>query len=143
MKWIACTPAKSLQLRPTLCDPTDHSPPGSSVQGILQARMLERAAMPFSRGSSRPREPPSLMPPALAGGLIHQQCHLGSPVNWKRTKPKSLMIEELERTKLICSVESQKRPENRVVLDHKGWMCRVGSHQKNQLQMKFNPQTLS
>ena len=53
------------------------------------------------------------------------------------------MIEELERTKLICSVESQKRPENRGVLDHKGWMCRVGSHQKNQLQMKFNPQTLS
>ena len=33
--------AKSLQSCPTLCDPTDSSPPGSSVPGILQARILE------------------------------------------------------------------------------------------------------
>ena len=39
---------------PTLCDPMDHSPPGSSVHGILQARILEQVAIPFSRGSSRP-----------------------------------------------------------------------------------------
>ena len=38
-----------------LCDPTDYSPPGSSVHGILQARILEWVAIPFSRGSSRPR----------------------------------------------------------------------------------------
>ena len=35
-----------------LCDPTDCSPPGSSVHGILQARILEWVAFPFSRGSS-------------------------------------------------------------------------------------------
>ena len=40
---------------PTLCDPVDCSPPGSSVHGILQARMLEWVAVPFSRGSSQPR----------------------------------------------------------------------------------------
>ena len=40
---------------PTLCDPTDCSPPGSSVQGILQARILEWAAISSSRGSSWPR----------------------------------------------------------------------------------------
>ena len=40
---------------PTLCDPTDHSPPGSSVHGILQARILGWVAIPFSTGSSRPR----------------------------------------------------------------------------------------
>ena len=40
---------------PTLCDPKDCSPPGSSVHGILQARRLEWVAMPFSRGSSPPR----------------------------------------------------------------------------------------
>ena len=34
---------------PTLCDPMDYSPPGSSVHGILQARKPEWAAMPFSR----------------------------------------------------------------------------------------------
>ena len=39
----------------TLCDPVDCSPPGSSVHGVLQARILERVAMPFSRGSSGPR----------------------------------------------------------------------------------------
>ena len=36
----------------TLCDPMDCSPPGSSVHGILQARILEWVAIPFSRGSS-------------------------------------------------------------------------------------------
>ena len=41
---------------PTLCDPTDCSPSGSSVHGILQARTLEWVAIPFSRGSSRPRD---------------------------------------------------------------------------------------
>ena len=40
----------------TLCNPMDCSPPGSSVHGILQARILEWAANPFSRGSSRPRD---------------------------------------------------------------------------------------
>ena len=44
--------AKSLQLCPTLCDPMDCSPPGASVYGILQARILEWVAMPSSRGSS-------------------------------------------------------------------------------------------
>ena len=36
------------QLCPTLCDPTNYSPPGSSVHGILQARTLEWIAIPFS-----------------------------------------------------------------------------------------------
>ena len=40
----------------TLCNPTDHSPPGSSVHGILQTRILEWVAMPSCRGSSRPRD---------------------------------------------------------------------------------------
>ena len=48
--------AKSLQSCPTLCDPMDCSPPDSSVHGILQARILEWVAMPFSRGSSWPRK---------------------------------------------------------------------------------------
>ena len=37
---------------PTLCDPMDYSPPGSSVHGDLQARMLEWIAISYSRGSS-------------------------------------------------------------------------------------------
>ena len=47
--WVC---AKSLQLCPTLCDPMDFNPLGSSVHGIHQARILEWVAMPSSRGSS-------------------------------------------------------------------------------------------
>ena len=45
--------SKLLQLCVTLGDPMDCSPPGSSVHGILQARILEWVLMPFSRGSSQ------------------------------------------------------------------------------------------
>ena len=48
--------AQSLQSCPTLCDPTDYSPPGSSVHGILQARILEWVSMPSSRGSYPPSD---------------------------------------------------------------------------------------
>ena len=40
----------------SLCDPMDCSPPGSSVHGILQARILEWVAIPFSKESSQPRD---------------------------------------------------------------------------------------
>ena len=48
--------AQPPQSRPTLCDPRDCSPPGSSVLGILQARTLQWAAVPSPRGSSWPRD---------------------------------------------------------------------------------------
>ena len=52
------SPAQLLlsQSCPTLCNPMDCSPPGSSVHGILQARILEWVAMPSSRGSSQSRD---------------------------------------------------------------------------------------
>ena len=46
--YSAASAAKSLQSCPTLCDPIDSSPPGSSVPGILQARTLEWVAISFS-----------------------------------------------------------------------------------------------
>ena len=54
-KYSFTAAAKSLPSCLTLCDPIDGSPPGSPVSGILQARILEWAAIPFSRGSSWPR----------------------------------------------------------------------------------------
>ena len=45
----AAAAAKSLQSCPTLCDPIDGSPLGSSVSGILQARTLEWVAISFSK----------------------------------------------------------------------------------------------
>ena len=47
-KNAAAAAAKSLQSCPTLCDPIDGSPLGSSVPGILQARILEWVAISFS-----------------------------------------------------------------------------------------------
>ena len=64
----------------TVCDSMDCSLPGSSVHDILQARILEWVAIPFSRGSSQPRNQP--------GGLLHcrqilyQLSYQWSPV-WK------------------------------------------------------------
>ena len=46
----------SLQSCPTFREPVDCSPPGSSVHGTLQARILEWAAISFSRGFSQPRD---------------------------------------------------------------------------------------
>ena len=55
----------------TLCDPMDCSLPGSSVHGILQARILEWAAMPSSRDLPDPGiDPASLRSPGLAGGFF-------------------------------------------------------------------------
>ena len=66
--------AKLLQSCPTLCSPMDCSPPGSSVHAILQASILEWVVMPFSRGSSQPRDwtrvPWSRVSPALVGGFF-------------------------------------------------------------------------
>ena len=55
-KSLQFSSVQSLQSYPTLCDPMDHSLPCFSVHGILQARILERAAIPSSRGSSQPMD---------------------------------------------------------------------------------------
>ena len=53
---------------PTLCNSVDCSPPGSSVHGILQARILEWVTIPFSRGSSRLRNQTQVS--CIAGGFF-------------------------------------------------------------------------
>ena len=59
--------AKPPQSCMNLCHAMDWSPPGSSVHGSLQARVLEWGAISSSRGSSRPEDQIGLTPPALAG----------------------------------------------------------------------------
>ena len=57
MLFLQCFHGGSVsQSCPTLWDPMDLRPPGSSVHGILQARILEWVAIPFSRGSSWPSD---------------------------------------------------------------------------------------
>ena len=54
LEW--CMRAKLLWSCPSYCSPMDWSPPGSSVQGILQTGILEWVAMPFPRGSFQLRD---------------------------------------------------------------------------------------
>ena len=73
------------QSRLTLCDPKDWGPPGSSVHGISQARILEWVPISFSRGSSRPRHQTHISRVCCIGSqALYHQCHLGSPRSWIR-----------------------------------------------------------
>ena len=63
-----CVSMKVAQSCPTLCDSLDCSLPRSSVHGILQARILEWVAFPFSRGSSQPRDQTQVS--RIAGGFF-------------------------------------------------------------------------
>ena len=69
LKLVGATTAKSLQSCPTLSDPTDGSPPGSPVPGILQARTLAAAAAKSLQSSPTLCDPTDGSPP-------------GSPVPW-------------------------------------------------------------
>ena len=68
--------AKLLQSCLTLCDPMECSLPGSSVHRILQARILEWVAIPFSRGSSQPRGQTWVS--CIAGRFLTHLSHQGS-----------------------------------------------------------------
>ena len=59
---------------PTLCNPMDHCPPGSSVHGILHARILEWIAIPFSRVSSRPKDQTCVSCISCIGRQILYHC---------------------------------------------------------------------
>ena len=65
-----CSVAKS---RPTVCDPMDYKPPGASVQGIPQARILEWVAISIFRGSSWPRGETHIS--CLTGGFFTTEPH--------------------------------------------------------------------
>ena len=83
---VLCVHAKLLQstsqLCLTLCDPVDYSSSGSSVHEILQARILEWVAMPFPRGSSRPRDRTHASYLSCIGRqVLYPQRHVGSPNN--------------------------------------------------------------
>ena len=66
------SPVKVTQLCPTLCDPIY-----CTVHGILQARILEWVAIPFSRGSSQPRDQILL----YCRRILYQLSHKGMSIN--------------------------------------------------------------
>ena len=103
--------AKSLQLCLTLCDPTDGSPPGSPVPGILQARTLEWVAISFSnawkwkvKGKSLSRVWPSATPWTAAFqappsmGFSRQEYWSGVPL------PSPYTMLHVPKNTILCSV---------------------------------------
>ena len=70
--WLEAAAAKSLQSCPTLCNPTDYT-----VHGILQARILEWVAFPFSRGSFQARG--RIQVSRIYRWILYQLSHEGSP----------------------------------------------------------------
>ena len=97
----AADAAKSLQSCPTLCDPMDSSPPGSSVHGILQARILEWVAISFSRGSSQPRDGTCISCISCIGKrILYYKHHLGSQqlrMAGSKRKPNSVLTHKAGR----------------------------------------------
>ena len=80
-KWDkgVCMRAQSRQSSPTLCNPVNYGSPGFSVYGILLARILERVAMPSSRGSSWPGDQTCTSYVSCTGRwVLYDWCHLGS-----------------------------------------------------------------
>ena len=78
--------AKSLQSCPTLSDPMDCIPPGSSVHEILQVGILEWVAMPSSRGSSQPRDRTQVS--SIAGSSVQSlSCVRIFAAPWTRGMP--------------------------------------------------------
>ena len=75
-----CVSARLLQSCPTLCNPMDWSPPGSSVCGILQARILEWVAKPSCRGSFQSRDWTASLSLLHCRQLLHHWSHLDSPL---------------------------------------------------------------
>ena len=86
----------------------DCSPPGSSVNGILQARILERAAISFSRGSSQTRDLTWL---SCTAGKLYPLSHQGRP--WKATEIITMVTtrkrsQELSPLHLLCSEQPRR-----------------------------------
>ena len=90
----------------TLWDPMDCSPPGSSVHGISQARILEWVATPFSRESSWPRDPTQVS--CIAVRFFYHLSHQGRYFNFLIVCLISYQTQWLQEEHLLCAVYNHK-----------------------------------
>ena len=93
----------------TLCDSMDYSLPGSSVHEIVQVRILECVAMPFSRGSSQPRYQNHVS--RIAGrfftiwvtqGVLNYAANVSMDI-WTGANLKDILVKLISRTFLACT----------------------------------------
>ena len=112
------------QLCRILCDLMGCSPPGSSVHGILQAGILEWVAIPFSRGSSWPRDWPWVS--CLTGGFFTPE-HQGSPHIYISLYA-CLHAKSLQSCLTLCDPMAYSLPGSSVHGDSPGKNTGVGCH---------------
>ena len=90
---LYCVHAQLLQSCSTLCSPLDYSPPGSSVHGILQARILAWVAVP-STGSSPPRD--QTLVSCITGRFFNAE-----PQSWSDSSPALFQFFFLDQIKKL------------------------------------------
>ena len=86
----------------TLCNPMDYSPPASSVPGILQARILEWVAIPFSRESSQTRDQTWVF--CIGRWILWHLSHQGSPVTGFKQQVCVCMLSCFSRAQLFATL---------------------------------------
>ena len=119
MQSLCC--AKSLQSCPSLCDHMDCSPPGSSIHGVLQARILEWVAMPSSRSSW----PSDWTTPCLLY-LLHWQgssLPLGPP-----GKPHAIPLALYKHVLLLWITHTHTRTHTHTYFVVHKWDCIISYH---------------
>ena len=104
LKWKE-SESEVTQLCLTVCDPVDCSPPGSSVHGILQARILEWVAISFPRVSSQPRDKPRS--PALQADALTSEP-LGECLKWGPFFPRWDLLGWVCRRLQVAMISAEK-----------------------------------
>ena len=114
--------AKSLQSCPTLCDPIDSSPPGSSVPGILQVRILEWVAISFSNDGlyNSLNSEITLHRDIFQLPSVETSCSIGTKLlYWKKTESLFLYFPVGFRFTILTSIKQKKSRES--LGDQKSW----------------------
>ena len=137
--WRRKVKVKVTQLCPTLCDPTD-----STVHGILQARILEWVAFPFSRGSSELRDQTEVS--QIAGGFFTSWATRGNPrrLEWI-TYPFSSRSSQPRNQTRVSGIagglftnwairEAHGLGRRFICIGWKPWRLRASQQQQNQLE---------
>ena len=116
------------QLCPTLWDPMDCSPPGSSVHGIFQAIILEWVAISYSRGSSQPKDQTCISYMSCNGKQIINHWATWEASNWNpqeamwsRNDETSLGVGDKGQLKILCWMGFYLPPNHHYFFSHREW----------------------
>ena len=122
----------AVQMCPTLCDPMDCSPPGSSVHGIFQARILKWVAISFCRGSSRPRDQTCISWVSCLGRQILYHC------TWEANITEKHFISQGKKKIYYLDTLLSKQTAPNMSLPNKGWWLKLKMGKTERKYWKFS-----